>query len=151
MNNKGFTLVELLAALAILAILMGVALPNILAIVEKSRNKMYITDAKKFVSTVEYQVTAGKIAKPNRGSSKKITLATIDSSEYNNPPNGGTYVKNKSYVKITNDSSGNLSYSVVLIEHMKKGGYKGLLTETSTSVLEGSKPYEKVKTTDKLT
>ena len=146
MNNKGFTLVELLAALAILAILMGVALPNILAVVEKSRNRMYITDAKKFVSTVEYQVTAGKIEKPARGSSKKITLESVDSSEFNNPPNGGTYVKNKSYVKITNSSSGDISYTVVLIEHMKKGGYKGLITETSTDILEGSKPYKKVKT-----
>jgi len=39
LNNKGFTLVELLAVVAILVIIMLVAIPNISSSIERTRNK----------------------------------------------------------------------------------------------------------------
>ncbi len=38
-NRKGFTLIELMAVIAILVIIMGIALPNITSSIERSKNK----------------------------------------------------------------------------------------------------------------
>ncbi len=39
LNRKGFTLIELMAVIAILVIIMGIALPNITSSIERSKNK----------------------------------------------------------------------------------------------------------------
>ena len=44
-NNKGFTLIALLAAIAILSILMVLALPQFTNIIGRNRDKVYISDA----------------------------------------------------------------------------------------------------------
>ena len=69
LNNKGFTLVELLAVIAILIIIMTVALPNISSAIERTKNKqsdsvkkiiitagnLYVSDHKnKFSATRDY-------------------------------------------------------------------------------------------------
>ena len=47
MNNKGFTLVELLAMLVVLAILMGIAIPNITGILANNKVNVMKADASK--------------------------------------------------------------------------------------------------------
>ena len=44
MNKKGFTLVELLAVVAILAILILVALPNVLSMFNKAKKSAFETE-----------------------------------------------------------------------------------------------------------
>lgn len=39
LNRKGFTLIELMAVIAILVIIMGIALPNITSSIERTKNK----------------------------------------------------------------------------------------------------------------
>ena len=39
LNRKGFTLIELVAVIAVLVIIMGIALPNITSSIERSKNK----------------------------------------------------------------------------------------------------------------
>lgn len=39
LNRKGFTLIELMAVIAILVIIMGIALPNITSSIERSKQK----------------------------------------------------------------------------------------------------------------
>lgn len=39
LNRKGFTLIELMAVLAVLVIIMGIALPNITSSIERSKQK----------------------------------------------------------------------------------------------------------------
>ena len=45
-NNKGFTLVELLAVIAIMAILLIIALPNVLKMFNESKEKIFLTESK---------------------------------------------------------------------------------------------------------
>ncbi len=119
MNNKGFTLIELLATLAILSIIMLMAVPNVIGVVRRSKNKTYIEDAKKIVSLAEYKVRSSAEYKPNSGQSYCFFLNFLGASELEKAPNGGEYYNNLSYVKVTNQS-GEYKYFVQLVE--KKDG-----------------------------
>ena len=47
-NNKGFTLVELLAVIVIMGILMMIAIPSITKTIEKSRKDSFVDIAKSY-------------------------------------------------------------------------------------------------------
>ncbi|MBQ2639353.1 MAG: type II secretion system protein [Bacilli bacterium] len=118
-NKKGFTLIELLAVVVILGIIMLVATPNIIGIVNSNKDRTLIEDAKKFASTVEYKLKAGKIEKPADGKCVIIRLSYLDNSEFKNAPNGSPY-SNYSVVFVKN-VSGNYKYAVALIQDDSKG------------------------------
>ena len=134
-KNKGFTLIELLAAIVILGILVGVTLPMIVGFFDDSRNKMYVTDARKLISLAEYRIKANssEIEKPDEGDCILISMLYLDSTEFDNPPGEGRYEKESSYVVVKNNG-GKLEYAATIVEKLKKGGYKGVEL-TSKSVL----------------
>ena len=135
-NNKGFTLIELLAAVVILAILVGVSIPVIMNLFDTSKSKMYVSDAKKLVSLAEYKMKAAssEIEKPDEGDCILISMLYLDSSDFDNPPGEGRYLKESSYVVVKNDG-GNLEYSVTIVEKVKKGGYKGVKLVKKASLI----------------
>lgn len=53
LNNKGFTLVELLAVIVILAVLALVALPNVTNLMNESRKGAFVSEVENFTSQVE--------------------------------------------------------------------------------------------------
>ena len=106
MNNKGFTLIELLATLAILSIIMLMAVPNVIGVVRRSKNKTYIEDAKKIVSLAEYKVRSSAEYKPNSGQSYCFFLNFLGASELEKAPNGGEYYNNLSYVQLVEKKDG---------------------------------------------
>ena len=55
LNKKGFTLVELLATIGILALISLIAIPSVINLTNKNKKGMYIKDAKRFISLVEYE------------------------------------------------------------------------------------------------
>ena len=126
-NNKGFTLVELLAAVVILGILVVVSVPVISNLFDSSRNKMYVSDAKKLISLAEYKVQASSsvIEKPDDGDCILISMLYLDSNDFDNPPGEGKYLKESSYVVVKN-KSGKLEFSAIVVEKVKDGGYKGV-------------------------
>lgn len=126
-NSKGFTLIELLGAIVILGILIGVTVPIIVSLLDTSRNKMYINDAKKLVTQAEYKLksNSSSIEKPDEGDCIAVSMVYLDSSDFDNPPNEGSYEKESSFVIIKNNG-GKLEYSVTIVEKLKKGGYKGV-------------------------
>ena len=142
-NNKGFTLVELLAAVVILAILIAVSIPLLTNLFNKSRNKTYINDAKKLISLAEYRVNASSstIEKPDEGDCILISMLYLESSDFDNPPNEGKYLDQSSYVVVKN-KGGNLEYSATIVEKLKKGGYKGVeLTKKDNLLKNNSTKY----------
>ena len=130
-NNKGFTLIELLAVVVILAILMSISIPIIFSLLDKSKSKMYVSDAKKLISKAEYKLRASSshIEKPNEGDCIIISLRSLDSSTFDNPPNRGEYDRDSSFVLVKN-INGNLEYSASIVEKFKGGGYKGVELST---------------------
>lgn len=142
MNNKGFTLVELLATISLLAVLTMIAVPNIIGIVNRNKNKTYVEDAKKLVSLAEYKIRTNPELKPsNARESQCLYMSTLGKSDFDTTaPNGGKYNEDLSYVKVqmirNNDNSVSLKYSVTLVEVKENNGdYVGILQETSSDNL----------------
>ncbi len=71
MNNKGFTLVELLGTLAILGIILLISIPSINNVVEKNKKLTFINDAKRFIALAEADA---------RKNSYKYNVYTLDNN-----------------------------------------------------------------------
>lgn len=144
MNDKGFTMIELLAAMVLLSILMLVAVPTVLNMMDQTRRKTIINDAKKLVSSVEYKVKNNNnfIKKPRSdGKCIVLTLGYLDlGNEFQEGPHGGTYLLDDSYVIVKYDPSGDVNYQkkykyyVTLVEKYQGETYYGLFLY----------PYEKI-------
>jgi len=80
LNNKGFTLVELLAVVVILVVIMMIAIPNISSSIERSKNKQKTATEKIIISAAELYISA------NRGSLASntcyIKIETLISENY---------------------------------------------------------------------
>lgn len=117
MKNKGFTLIELLATVVILGIIMVIAIPNVTGILQKNKAKSYYEDAKKLVTLAEYKMRGdSSVAKPTGNKCLVMNLYYLDNSEFDNPPNGGTYDKTGSFVVIKKDGNSYKYYVRILEE-----------------------------------
>ena len=127
-NNRGFTMVELLAVIVILGILMGIGLPILTNVINNNRKKEYISDATKMVARAEYFIKAKSsiVETPNDGNAIVISLKYLDDGSFSNAPYSGKYNFDASYVVMINDGSGKLKSYVVLVEDMPKGGRFGI-------------------------
>ena len=86
MNNKGFTLVELLATISILAIISIIAIPNVISMMEKNKKEAYISDAKKFYTLVEYE------KRKDSSLTDPIQFSQVDTSDIDKSPSDKNYV-----------------------------------------------------------
>lgn len=102
-NSKGFTLVELMAVIIILGILLTIAIPNTLSMLERNKKDAYIEDAKKFISLSQYLVEKDKkIEKPKDDTSAVvISLKYLNTSDIENSPYALKYSENLSFVVLT--------------------------------------------------
>ncbi|MBO5138240.1 MAG: type II secretion system protein [Bacilli bacterium] len=57
-NNKGFTLIEILAVVVIIAVLALTAIPNVNRLIESSRKKNFISDAKTYINVFRNGIAA---------------------------------------------------------------------------------------------
>lgn len=126
MNDKGFTLVELMAVFVVLSVLMGVTIANIVGITTANRQQTYAEDAKKFKNSVEYRFRGDStILKPqNNGECIVANLKYVAGSEFDSPPYGGVYDMNRSYV-IMAKKNDEYKYYVQLVERIEGEGYRG--------------------------
>lgn len=145
-NKKGFTLIELLATIVILGILMMIAYPTVLGVIDSNRKETYVEDAKKFMTEVDYQIRSGKynIVRPKKNNCIVLSLQYLESSSFETPPNGGEYDFERSFVVLKNVDN-NDSFYVRLMEHVKNTTYTGILISSSDN-LKGKKGKDKVKT-----
>ena len=135
-GKKGFTLVELLAALVILGMLTAIAAPNILGILQSSKQNTYIEDAKKLATLAEYKFRSDtSITKPNNNYCITMSMEYLGASEFRNAPYDGEYQTDYSYVAIKRDGS-QYKYYVQLIEADEETDASGNKTATDYKGIE---------------
>ena len=135
MNNKGFTLVELIGSMVILGLIMLLVVPNVVGLLNSSRETVYVEDAKKLVLIAKAKVSGKKINIPMAaGQCVFLGLGYLENSEFDNPPNGGCYDVNRSFVIIKKEGY-ELKYYVKLVEYYDKK-YNGIIDVTESTVLK---------------
>lgn len=66
MNNKGFTLVELLIVVAIIGILVAIAVPNLLDAIDKSKQRATVAEIRLWgIALQDYNATVSKFPPPS--------------------------------------------------------------------------------------
>ena len=83
MNNKGFTLVELLAVIVILAIILLVAVPNVLNVIERSKEDSYLSSTLMIENAAELYLISNNSELPSDiGTEVRITLNELLEEDY---------------------------------------------------------------------
>ncbi len=104
-NEKGFTLIELIAVVVILAVIMLIAVPNVVSTINKNKKESFIEDAKKFKAAVEAKITTDtSIEYPNTESVLVFTLKQVGKNELNESPYGTKYAEDASWVAVAKES-----------------------------------------------
>lgn len=102
MNKRGFTLVELLAVIVVLGIVISIAVPTTMNLINNSKKKAFVHDARAYINAARYSVLS---------ENGKKTFFKLDE----------LYVKNsKSYyqgvVYAKKDGSGHYKYSIFIYD-----------------------------------
>ena len=113
---KGFTLVELLAVIALVAVLSGLAVTNIVSSINNSRKNQFLLDAKRMISKAEALIAENRdyrtIAQTASGitfryknytlnSGKLVTVKGLnEKGEFDKDADAGPY-NDDTYVKVT--------------------------------------------------
>lgn len=104
-NRKGFTLVELLAVIVILGVIMLIAVPNVMSIVDKEKKTTYIQDAYKLQTLVEYATrTNTSIKMPDANEILVVPLSAVNNGDLTTGPDGYQYSLTNSYVAIMKEN-----------------------------------------------
>ena len=123
MNKKGFTLVELLAVIALLALLTGIAVPNIISTINNNKKNTFLMDAKRMVSKASYLLS-------NNPSDRETVLAgnriiynfndLNEDEEFLTDADGGSYDAN-TFVMVTLNS-GSYNYCICAVGSKRQIG-----------------------------
>ena len=147
-NNKGFTLIEILASLVILGFVSALAIPKIFDYISSSRETLYIQDAKKMIAQAQYRMGASstEIEKPSEGEVVVFTLNFLAGNDFKNAPNGGKYLFDASFVIVTYSTIDNqYHYAGMLVEKLNEKSMNGIKlstedlinTDSRTKLIEG--------------
>lgn len=95
LTNKGFSLVELIIVIAIMAVLVGVLAPQFIKYVEQSRKSTDIQNAENIKTAVLADIADGKITGTNTNAGGDKFTNTMTTSIKTAPTPAGSYKNNK--------------------------------------------------------
>lgn len=123
LNEKGFTLIELIAMLVVLGILMAVTVPNISGILSQSKNNILKEDISKMVDNTKVKISSKNLKKPSNGNCLIFTLDYLDDNDdYKKGPNDGEYDKINSFIIVKRENN-KFKYYVKILEKVKNKNY----------------------------
>ena len=102
MNKKGFTLVELLATMVILALIASVAIPNVVKIMSNNKKGKVINDGMTLIAQAKKKISSDYDLRESINEvGVNYSLDVLDNyNDIINDPDGVTYNRANSYVKI---------------------------------------------------
>lgn len=134
-KNSGFTMIELLTAVVVLGLLMTIAVPTVMDVLNDSKNRTYVDDAIRMTSTFEAEMRKDNMMPiPAPGNCILVNLTYLDNNTFNDAPYGGEYDRIRSFVVAKRVSRTEYKYYPRLVEKLPKGekGYRGInLTEVN--------------------
>ena len=122
MNNKGFSLVELIVVIAIMAVLVGVLAPQFIKYVESSRRSTDISNAQNIQSAVLADIAEGVITGSGAGMSTLSLAAGTPTAMSEVPEIKGNKVASPSWTVQYNAGSGVCTVSVGSFELTSTSG-----------------------------
>lgn len=138
MNKKGFTLVELLAVIVILAVIILVAMNAVIPQMEKNRKSAFVTEAETYINAAKTWYTAESM----KGTQKNCVNVTALTNEFVEKTGGDDY---KGNVQISYDattkkttytisiSNGKYMISGKTLEELATGGETLVTDSTATA------------------
>lgn len=149
MNNKGFTLVEILAMLVVLGILMVITIPNVTGILANNKFKVMKADADKTVDTAKIRFSQLKpVNKPKVNECVVYSLNALNNTgDITKGPNGGQYLQYESFVAVTRKAN-RYEYYIRLVELYDDTKKIGIELKESSGLSEGKIDYIKEITSE---
>ncbi|MBA2878539.1 type IV pilus assembly protein PilA [Anoxybacillus kamchatkensis] len=158
-NEKGLTLIELLAVIVILGIIAAIAIPSIGGLIDNSKKDAHVANAQQMINAAKIAVTADKSLVPPKSQSLYVNLSYLEDKGYLETvkdPDGLGYTKatantpapsatltepsSDSYVVISADSNNKLSYKVKLVNSSR-----GVQTSDNKAVAEDQLKRDNVR------
>jgi len=105
MNRKGFTLIEILAVIIILGVVMTIAVPNVLSMIDRNKKDTVIEHAKMMATQAEYTIRKDtSIEYPADNNAIILTLEYLNTNDISESPYNVMYNPTRSFVAIVKET-----------------------------------------------
>ena len=118
-NQKGLTLVEVLAVIVILGIIAAIAIPAVNTMIDKSRDEAHRANAQLIIDSARMYVTVEDLLGGGASSASVSAQNLVDEGYLAKLPTdpdfkGNTYHPTATVVTVARDQSGVISYAITL-------------------------------------
>lgn len=146
-NNKGFTLVELLAVIAILSLLVILALPNVMSMFKEAKKNSFLTECKQIYKTAQNKWMNDSLFKTSEQTYKRCETCSGKTLDLSGRKEIDFYITLNKAGKVTRffATDGTYQYSYngddLLIENIIDASSVSDLTSERIVTISNNKPY----------